>query len=85
MHERTPFSNTGEVDYNLDGGVEFQVDHRLKCRDAVMQGVKNYSIRRSAEYRVIELDRLKYLVHSRQAANGYPWSLHVAFQRNLGY
>ncbi|RYQ80081.1 hypothetical protein Ahy_Scaffold1g106730 isoform B [Arachis hypogaea] len=28
MHERTPFSNTGEKDYNLDSGVEF------RCRQA---------------------------------------------------
>ncbi|RYR05547.1 hypothetical protein Ahy_B06g085408 isoform B [Arachis hypogaea] len=28
MHERTSFSNTGEEDYNLDGGVEF------RCRQA---------------------------------------------------
>ncbi|RYR39131.1 hypothetical protein Ahy_A09g044580 [Arachis hypogaea] len=59
--------------YNLDDGVEFRVGHRFKCRDAVMQGVKNYSIRRSAEYRVVESDQLEYHVHCRQAANGCPW------------
>ncbi|RYQ92423.1 hypothetical protein Ahy_B09g098650 [Arachis hypogaea] len=56
MHEKSPFSNTGKDDYNLDGGVEFRVGHRFKSRDAVMQGVKNYSIRRSVEYRVVESD-----------------------------
>ncbi|RYR61191.1 hypothetical protein Ahy_A04g018317 [Arachis hypogaea] len=70
MHERTLFSNMGEEDYNLDGGVEFQVGHGFKCRDAVLQGMKNYSIRRSAEYRVIKSDRLKYHVQCRQAMNG---------------
>ncbi|XP_072058141.1 uncharacterized protein [Arachis hypogaea] len=50
-----------------------------------MQGVQNYSIRRSAEYRVIESYRLKYLVHCRQAANGCPWSLRVVLRQNLGY
>ncbi|QHO53032.1 uncharacterized protein DS421_2g44370 [Arachis hypogaea] len=53
MQEKNPFSNTGEDHYNLDGGVEFRVGHIFKSRDAVMQGVKNYSIRRSAEYRVV--------------------------------
>ncbi|XP_015949943.1 uncharacterized protein LOC107474820 [Arachis duranensis] len=70
MHERTPFSDTGEEDYNLDDGVEFRVGHMFKCREAVLQGVKNYSICRSAEYRVIESDRLKYHVQYRQANNG---------------
>ncbi|RYR40832.1 hypothetical protein Ahy_A09g046576 [Arachis hypogaea] len=45
MHERISFSDTGEEDYNLDGGVEFRVDHKFRSREAVLQGVKNYSIR----------------------------------------
>ncbi|XP_015939554.1 uncharacterized protein LOC107465085 [Arachis duranensis] len=57
MHERIPVSDTCGVDYNLNGGVEFQVGHRFRSREAVIQGVKNYSIRRSVEYRVIESDR----------------------------
>ncbi|RYR41826.1 hypothetical protein Ahy_A08g038263 [Arachis hypogaea] len=60
MHERTLFPSTGEEDYNLDGGVEFRV----------LQGVKNYSIRRSAEYQAIKSDRLKYHVLYRQASSG---------------
>ncbi|RYR52349.1 hypothetical protein Ahy_A06g027281 [Arachis hypogaea] len=84
MLERISFSNTGEEDYNLDDGIEFWAGHRFKYRDAVMQGVKNYSIRRSAEYQVIS-NRLKYHVYCRQAANECPWSLHVALRQNLGY
>ncbi|XP_025685095.1 uncharacterized protein [Arachis hypogaea] len=34
-----------------------------------MQGVKNYSIHRSAEYQVVESDRLKYHMHCHQASN----------------
>ncbi|RYQ97272.1 hypothetical protein Ahy_B08g093304 isoform A [Arachis hypogaea] len=49
MHERIPVFNMGEEDYNLDSGVEFWVGHRFKCRDAVLQGVKNYRIRRSTD------------------------------------
>ncbi|RYR07597.1 hypothetical protein Ahy_B05g074987 [Arachis hypogaea] len=71
----------GEEDYNLDGGVEFWVGHRFKCRD----GVKNYSIRQSAEYWVIESNRLKYHVQYRQAANGCPWSLYVVLRQNIEY
>ncbi|RYR72724.1 hypothetical protein Ahy_A02g006938 [Arachis hypogaea] len=57
MHERTLFLNMGEEDYNLDGGVEFWVGHKFRSQEAVLQGVKNYSIRRSAAYQVIESDR----------------------------
>ncbi|RYR15252.1 hypothetical protein Ahy_B04g071979 isoform B [Arachis hypogaea] len=85
MHERTPFSDTGEEDYNLDGVEEFRVGQRFKCRDAVLQDMKNYNIRRSAEYWVIELDRLKYHVQCRQAVDGCQWSLRVALRQNLRY
>ncbi|RYR64132.1 hypothetical protein Ahy_A03g010265 [Arachis hypogaea] len=85
MHERIPFSNTGEEGYNLDGGLEFRVGHKFKSREAVLQGVKNYSIRRSAEYRVIESDRLKYHMQCRQAENGCQWRLPVALRQNLRY
>ncbi|RYR05546.1 hypothetical protein Ahy_B06g085408 isoform D [Arachis hypogaea] len=80
MHERTSFSNTGEEDYNLDGGVEFRVGHMFRSREAVLQGVKNYNIRRSAEYRVIKSDRLKYHVQCRQADNGCQYDILSRFE-----
>ncbi|MED6215817.1 hypothetical protein PIB30_001434 [Stylosanthes scabra] len=43
-------------DYNTDGGAELRVGHRMRNRAAVQTAIKNYSIRRNAEYRVIELD-----------------------------
>ncbi|RYR46656.1 hypothetical protein Ahy_A07g032422 [Arachis hypogaea] len=50
-----------------------------------MQGMKNYSIRRNAEYQVVESDCLKYHVHCCQAATGCSWSLRVALRQNFGY
>ncbi|MED6188355.1 hypothetical protein PIB30_085155 [Stylosanthes scabra] len=47
-------------DYNTDGGAEIRVGHRMRNREAVQTAVKNYSIRRNAEYRVIGSDRIKY-------------------------
>ncbi|XP_057760877.1 uncharacterized protein LOC130981295 [Arachis stenosperma] len=85
MHERTPFPDMGEEDYNLDDGVEFRVDYKFRSQEAVLQGVNNYSIRRSAEYRVIESEWLKYHVQYRQAENGCQWSLRVSLRQNLGY
>ncbi|RYR66737.1 hypothetical protein Ahy_A03g012798 isoform J [Arachis hypogaea] len=85
MHERISVSDTCGVDCNLDSGVEFRVGHRFRSREAVLQGLKNYSICRSAEFRVIECDRLKYHVQCRQADSGCKWSLRVALRQNLGY
>ncbi|MED6139320.1 hypothetical protein PIB30_082704 [Stylosanthes scabra] len=48
------------VEYNTDGEAEFMVGHRMRNRDTVLMAMKNYSIRRNAEYRVVESHRMKY-------------------------
>ncbi|RYR74388.1 hypothetical protein Ahy_A02g009081 [Arachis hypogaea] len=85
MYEKIPVFDTCVVDYNLDDGVEFRAGHRFRSQEAVLQGVKNYSIRRSAEYRVIKSDQLNYHVQCCQADIGCQWSLCVALRQNLGY
>ncbi|MED6141889.1 hypothetical protein PIB30_107941 [Stylosanthes scabra] len=72
-------------DYNTDWGAEILVGHRMCNREAVQTAVKNYSIRRNAEYRVIESDRIKYHCRCKHAADGCPWSIRVALRQNLGY
>ncbi|MED6218127.1 hypothetical protein PIB30_024007 [Stylosanthes scabra] len=58
-HVEDPTMESIAVEYNTDGGVEFIVGHRMPNRKAVLTTVKNYSIRRNAEYKIIESDRLK--------------------------
>ncbi|MED6209290.1 hypothetical protein PIB30_053249 [Stylosanthes scabra] len=57
-------------DYDLDGGVEFRVRHRFCSREAVHIGVKNYSIKGAAKYKVLEFDSMKYHCVCKQSANG---------------
>ncbi|MED6122817.1 hypothetical protein PIB30_043497 [Stylosanthes scabra] len=46
----------GEGDnYDLDGGVELRVEYMFCSRDAVHIGVKNYGIRRAADYKDCKL------------------------------
>ncbi|MED6188294.1 hypothetical protein PIB30_084607 [Stylosanthes scabra] len=59
-------------DYNTDGGEEIRVGHWMRNRQAVQTAVKNYSIRRNAEYRVIESDIIKYHCRCKHAADGCP-------------
>ncbi|MED6122583.1 hypothetical protein PIB30_041121 [Stylosanthes scabra] len=58
-HVDDPAMESVAVEYNTDEGVEFVVAHRMPNRKAVLTAMKNYSIRRNAEYKVIESDRLK--------------------------
>ncbi|MED6125560.1 hypothetical protein PIB30_069613 [Stylosanthes scabra] len=71
--------------YNTDGGVEFRVGHRMRRREVFHMAVKNYSIRRNVEYRVVESDRIKYHCRCKHAVDGCPWSIRVALRQNLGY
>ncbi|MED6142903.1 hypothetical protein PIB30_001670 [Stylosanthes scabra] len=52
-HVEDPSMESVAVEYNMDGGVEFTVGHRMPNRKIVLTAVKNYSIRRNAEYKVI--------------------------------
>ncbi|MED6116093.1 hypothetical protein PIB30_096890 [Stylosanthes scabra] len=68
----------GGDDYvNLDDGEEFRVGHRFSCREAVQMAVKNYNIRRAAEYRVLKSDPYKYVCLCKQHKAGCPWRASV--------
>ncbi|MED6223074.1 hypothetical protein PIB30_070485 [Stylosanthes scabra] len=76
----------GGDDYvNLNGGEEFRVGHHFSCREAVHMAVKNYNIRRAAEYRVLESDQYKYVCRCKQHEAGSPWRVRVAMRTNHGY
>ncbi|MED6158871.1 hypothetical protein PIB30_037047 [Stylosanthes scabra] len=74
-----------DVEYHTDGGAEFMVGHRMRNREVVLMAVKNYSIRRNAEYKVVESDRLKYHCRCKHHAAECPWMIRVALRQNLGY
>ncbi|MED6157606.1 hypothetical protein PIB30_024775 [Stylosanthes scabra] len=88
-HIEDPTMESVVVEYNTDGGVEFIVGHRMPNRKAVLTAVltvvKNYSIRRNAEYKVIESDRLKYRCCCKHYTAGCPWMIRVSLRQNLGY
>ncbi|MED6171351.1 hypothetical protein PIB30_039976 [Stylosanthes scabra] len=71
-HVEDPSMESVVVEYNTDGGVEFTVGHRMPNRKAVLTAVKNYSIRRNAEYKVIESDRLEYQCRCKHYTTGCP-------------
>ncbi|MED6193968.1 hypothetical protein PIB30_024147 [Stylosanthes scabra] len=52
--QRDGFGGGGKDYINLDGGEEFMVGHRFSNKKVVHLEVKNYNIRRAAEYKVFE-------------------------------
>ncbi|MED6133252.1 hypothetical protein PIB30_026711 [Stylosanthes scabra] len=84
-HVEDPTVESVVVEYNTNRCVEFIVGHRMPNRKAVLMAMKNYSIRRNAEYKVIESDRLKYHCHCKHYTAGCPWMIWVSLRQNLGF
>ncbi|MED6142006.1 hypothetical protein PIB30_109178 [Stylosanthes scabra] len=74
-----------DEDFVGDDGDTSESSDGSDTREAVQMAVKNYSIRRAAEYRVVESDPHKYICRCKLSALGCPWSIRVALWTNLGY
>ncbi|XP_057754914.1 uncharacterized protein LOC130974168 [Arachis stenosperma] len=67
---------------NTVGGssTEFQIGQSFQNKDEAVLSVKDYSIRRGVEYRVIESDHLKYHGKCKQFGKGCTWLIRVALR-----
>ena len=82
MHTRT-FPRFGIVDggqiSSLTGENELEIGQQFRDKKAVLFGIKNSSIRRSVEYKVLELDHIKYHDKCKYFRNGCNWSICVTY------
>ncbi|XP_057740335.1 uncharacterized protein LOC130957498 [Arachis stenosperma] len=71
---------------NRVGGssTEFQIGQSFQSKDEAVLSVKDYSIRRGVEYRVIELDHLKYHGKCKEFGKGCSWLIRVALRARKG-
>ncbi|XP_057756232.1 uncharacterized protein LOC130975453 [Arachis stenosperma] len=71
---------------NTVGGssIEFQIGQSFQNKDEVVLSVKDYSIWRGVEYRVIESDHLKYHGKCKQFGKGCTWLIRVALRARKG-
>ncbi|XP_015953329.1 uncharacterized protein LOC107477772 [Arachis duranensis] len=71
---------------NTVGGssTEFQIGQSFQNKDEAVLSVKDYSIRRGVEYRVIESDHLKYHGKCKQFGKSCTWLIRVALRARKG-
>ena len=84
MHARTfpGFSIGGGGEFpSLTGENELQVGQQFRDKEAILFVIKNYSIRRSVEYKVLESDHIKYHGKCKYFGNGCNWSIHVSYRQ----
>ncbi|XP_015961778.1 uncharacterized protein LOC107485758 [Arachis duranensis] len=63
---------------------EFQIGQSFQNKDEAVLSVKDYSIRRGVEYRVIESDHLKYHGKCKEFSKGCTWLIRVALRARKG-
>ncbi|XP_020992630.1 uncharacterized protein LOC110278734 [Arachis duranensis] len=59
---------------------EFEIGQSFQSKDEAVLSVKDYSIRRGVEYRVIESDHLKYHGKCKEFGKGCTWLIRVALR-----
>ncbi|XP_016204688.1 uncharacterized protein LOC107645222 [Arachis ipaensis] len=68
--------------YPLSGEMEFEIGLKFLNRETAMLVVKNYNIRRSAEYKVVESDQSRYVCRCKQFGDQCRWMVWVAKTRS---
>ncbi|XP_057755411.1 uncharacterized protein LOC130974552 [Arachis stenosperma] len=63
---------------------EFEIRQSFQSKDEAVLSVKDYSIRRGVEYRVIESDHLKYHGKCKEFGKGCTWLIRVALRARKG-
>ncbi|XP_016191863.1 uncharacterized protein LOC107632712 [Arachis ipaensis] len=80
--EAHTFGGQGLHEGNAPG--EFQVGQSFHTKEEAVMSVKDYSIRRGVQYRVIESDHLKYVGRCKEFGNSCTWMIRVAFRQRKG-
>ncbi|XP_057745289.1 uncharacterized protein LOC130963156 [Arachis stenosperma] len=90
-HEPVDIVGDSDDDTGADGGptvggssTEFQIGQSFQNKDEAVLSVKDYNIRRSVQYRVIESDYLKYHGKCKEFRKGCTWLIRVALRARKG-
>ncbi|RYR69880.1 hypothetical protein Ahy_A03g016415 [Arachis hypogaea] len=80
-----PMNSTNAEDipsnYGLTGEMELEVGLKFLSKDAAMLAIKNYDIRRSAEFKVVESDHTRYVCRCKLFGDQCCWMVRVAKTR----
>ncbi|XP_016195644.1 uncharacterized protein LOC107636663 [Arachis ipaensis] len=83
--------NLEALGQQADGGatiggssIEFQIGQSFQNKDEAVLSVKDYSIRRGVEYRVLESDHLKYHGKCKEFGKGCSWLIRISLRARKG-
>ncbi|XP_015931825.1 uncharacterized protein LOC107458127 [Arachis duranensis] len=67
--------------HDWTGLTEFQIGQSFQSKEEAVLSVKDYSIRRGVEYRVMESDNLKYQGRCKEFGNGCTWLIRIVMRK----
>ncbi|MED6114028.1 hypothetical protein PIB30_076355, partial [Stylosanthes scabra] len=68
----------GPSSYPISSELELEIGLKFANREIAMLAMKNYNIRRSSEFKVVESDRARYVCKCRQFGGQCQWMIRVA-------
>ena len=84
MHSRTfpgfGIGDRGEIP-SLIRENELQVGQQFRGKEVVLFAIKNYSIRKSVKYKILESDHIKYQDKCKYFENWCSWSICVTYRQ----
>ncbi|XP_015935595.1 uncharacterized protein LOC107461590 [Arachis duranensis] len=81
QHQNVEATFYGQGMHDGTGLTEFQIGQSFQSKEEAVLSMKDYSIRRGVEYRVMESDNLKYKGRCKEFSNGCTWLIRIVMRK----
>ncbi|XP_015957314.1 uncharacterized protein LOC107481551 [Arachis duranensis] len=81
QHQNVEATFDGQGMHDGTGLTEFQIGQSFQSKEEAVLSVKDYSIRRGVEYRVMKSDSLKYQGRCKEFGNGCTWLIRIVMRK----
>ncbi|XP_015958554.1 uncharacterized protein LOC107482531 [Arachis duranensis] len=81
IHQNVEATFVGQGMHDANPLTKFQIGQSFQSKEEVVLSIKEYSILRGVEYRVMESDNLKYQGRCKEFGNGYTWLIRIVMQK----
>ncbi|XP_020989046.1 uncharacterized protein LOC110276497 [Arachis duranensis] len=81
QHQNVEATFVGQGMHDANPLTEFQIDQSFQSKEEAVLSVKDYSIRRGVEYRVMESDNLKYQGRCKEFGNRCTWLIRIVMRK----
>ncbi|XP_020978237.1 uncharacterized protein LOC110271588 [Arachis ipaensis] len=81
QHQNVEATFVGQGMHDVNPLTEFHIGQSFQSKEEAVLSVKDYSIRRGVEYRVMQSDNLKYQGICKEFGNGCTWLIRIVMRK----